>query len=413
MGYTKDAIRGISWIGFFRIATRGISYVRIVILARILTPSQFGAVDIALLTLSITEIFTETGINIFLYQQKEKIDKYINTAWVVSIVRGLFIGLIILIFASSIAQFFNSQIAYSLLIASTFVPIFRGFINPSIAKFVKDLQFRKEFYYRTSIFLIESIASVFFVLLLQSPIGIIFGLIVGALFEIIFSFAIVKPQPRFKFEKELFRQVISRGKWLTATGIFNFLYHNGDNIIVGKLLGTGALGLYQRAYSISMLPITEVSDTFGKVTLPVFVKMSDDIARLKRAYLRSLLLISVIVVPVGALIFMFPQLVIMIILGSQWVDSAPALQILTLFGVIRAISISSLSPFYAVKRQEYVSQITFVGFLGLAITIIPFVNMWGLVGAAYSALFGTVISLPLIAYYLNKIFAIKVFNSQQ
>ena len=125
MGYTKDAIRGISWIGFFRIATRGISYVRIVILARILTPSQFGAVDIALLTLSITEIFTETGINIFLYQQKEKIDKYINTAWVVSIVRGLFIGLIILIFASSIAQFFNSQIAYSLLIASTFVPIFR------------------------------------------------------------------------------------------------------------------------------------------------------------------------------------------------------------------------------------------------------------------------------------------------
>src|SRR3989344_5399837 len=372
MGYTKDAIRGISWIGFFRIATRGISYVRIVILARILTPSQFGAVDIALLTLSITEIFTETGINIFLYQQKEKIDKYINTAWVVSIVRGLFIGLIILIFASSIAQFFNSQIAYSLLIAS-----------------------------------------IFFVLLLQSPIGIIFGLIVGALFEIIFSFAIVKPQPRFKFEKELFRQVISRGKWLTATGIFNFLYHNGDNIIVGKLLGTGALGLYQRAYSISMLPITEVSDTFGKVTLPVFVKMSDDIARLKRAYLRSLLLISVIVVPVGALIFMFPQLVIMIILGSQWVDSAPALQILTLFGVIRAISISSLSPFYAVKRQEYVSQITFVGFLGLAITIIPFVNMWGLVGAAYSALFGTVISLPLIAYYLNKIFAIKVFNSQQ
>ena len=103
MGYTKDAIRGISWIGFFRIATRGISYVRIVILARILTPSQFGAVDIALLTLSITEIFTETGINIFLYQQKEKIDKYINTAWVVSIVRGLFIGLIKLIFCFIIA----------------------------------------------------------------------------------------------------------------------------------------------------------------------------------------------------------------------------------------------------------------------------------------------------------------------
>jgi O-antigen/teichoic acid export membrane protein len=412
MGYTKEAIKGISWIGFFRIATRGISYLRIVILARILSPSQFGAADIVLIVLSITEIFTETGINIVLIQQKEKIDKYINTAWVVSILRGLLIALVILIFASSISQFFTSQLVYDLLIVSIFVPIFRGFINPSIAIFVKDMQFRKEFYYRTLIFFAEAAVSVLFVFILKSPVAIIYGLIFGALFEIIFSFLIAKPQPRFRFEGELFRQVIARGKWLTATGIFNYLYHNGDNIVVGKLLGTGALGLYQRAYSISMLPITEVSDTFGKVMLPVFVKMSDDIARLKRAYLRSLLLISAIVVPSGALIFMFPELVIKIILGSQWVDSAPALQILTLFGVIRAISISSLSPFYAVKRQEYVSQITFVSFLGLAITIIPFVNMWGLVGAAYSALFGTIISLPLIIYYLNKIFTIKVFKNQ-
>lgn len=413
MGYTKEAVKGISWIGLFRIATRGISYIRIAILARLLTPSQFGAADIVLLVLSITEVFTETGINIFLIQQKEKLDKYINTAWVVSILRGLLIAFIILIFASSITQFFNSQIVYDLLIVSIFVPIFRGFINPSVAKFVKDMQFRKEFYYRTSIFFIESVASVFFVFVLQSPIAIIYGLIFGALFEIIFSFLIAKPQPRFRFEGELFRHIISRGKWLTATGIFNYLYHNGDNIVVGKLLGTGALGLYQRAYSISMLPITEVSDTFGKVTFPLFVKMSDDILRLKRAYLRSLLTISVIVVPIGALIFMFPQLVIEIILGSQWVDAASALQVLTIFGVIRAISISSLSPFYALKRQELVSKITFVSFLGLVITIIPFVNTWGLVGAAYSVLFGTLISLPLIFYFLNKIFKIKVFKNQQ
>jgi len=407
MGYTKDAIKGISWIGFFRIATRVISYVRIAILARILTPSQFGAADIVLLTLSITEIFTETGINIFLIQQKEKIDKYISTAWVISIVRGLLIALAILIFASSIAQFFSSQIAYNLLIASIFVPIFRGFINPSIAKFVKDLQFRKEFYNRTSIFFVESVVSVIFAFMLHSPIAIIYGLITGALFEVILSFLIAKPQPRFKFEGELFKQVISRGKWLTATGIFNYLYHNGDNIVVGKLLGTGALGLYQRAYSISILPITEVSDTFGKVTLPVFVKMSDDIPRLKRAYLRSVMTISAIVVPTGALIFMFPELVIKIILGSQWISAASTLQVLSVFGVIRAISISSLSPFYALKRQEFVSQITFVSFLGLAITIIPFVSMWGLVGAAYSALFGSLLSIPLILYYLNKIFKEK------
>src|SRR5260221_8826621 len=96
MGYTKDAIKGISWIGLLRLIVKSFGFVEIVILARILAPEQFGAYGIVLLELGLLEVFTESGINVILIQEKE-FEKYINSAWIVSIVRGFLISLFIII----------------------------------------------------------------------------------------------------------------------------------------------------------------------------------------------------------------------------------------------------------------------------------------------------------------------------
>lgn len=403
MGYAKDTIRGVSWLGFFRVASRGISYIRIAILARLLTPAQFGLADIALIMLGVTEIFTETGINLFLIQQKDKIDKYINTAWVISMARGLIISLLILLSAEFVTEFFGSPGVYNFLLFTALIPIVRGFINPSIVILVKNLKFKEEFYFRTAIFMVEIIVSVYIAFVYKSAIAVIAGVLAGAMFEAIVSFIIAKPSPALRYNHNIFREIVKSGKWFTLTGIFSYLYHNGDNIAVGKMLGTAPLGLYQRIYSISILPITEVSDVILKVTYSVFAKISSDLVRLRRAFIKSILSVAVIVIPVGAVFFFFPELTISIILGPQWVEAAPALRILSVFGVLRALSLVSVAPFYALQRQELVTRITLVAFLGLLITIIPLVSGFGVVGAAYSVLIGVSLSVPLTIYYLIKI----------
>ena len=93
MGYYKQAVNGISWMGGLRLFTRLLALIKIAILARILLPFQFGIYGIATLVLGFLEMLTETGINIFLIQQKEQIDEYVNSAWVVSIIRGFLIFL--------------------------------------------------------------------------------------------------------------------------------------------------------------------------------------------------------------------------------------------------------------------------------------------------------------------------------
>jgi O-antigen/teichoic acid export membrane protein len=404
MGYKKDVIKGFSWLAAFRVITRALSFVRTAIIARLLTPSQVGVFAIATIVLSLMEIVTETGINIFLTQKKDDIDRYISTAWVTSIARGIIISVVIFISAPFVAAFFNVSEVVDILRLVSLVPLIRAFINPSVVKFLKDLTFHKEFTYRLIIFMVETFVTLLLVYLDPSPINLVWGLIFGAAFEVVLSFYMATPLPGFVFEKTLLREVFGRGKWLTLTGIFNYLYHSGDDLVVGKLLGTASLGMYDMAYKISMLPITEGSDVIGKVMFPVLVKMSHDKKRLMNAYLKSVAMISALVIPMCAVFIFFPEPIIRVILGEQWLDVAPVLRVLAIFGGLRAISISVISPIYALDKQEYVTTITLVSLTGMALTIIPFIQRWGLIGAAFAALFGTLLSLPVIIYYVLKLF---------
>lgn len=404
MGYSKQAFVGVSWMIGFRVFSRIIAFLRIYILARLLVPSQFGVFGIASLVLIFLEILTETGINVFLVQAKENIEEYIDTSWIVSIIRGILMSLVIVALSSSIVRFYNSPDAYSVLLVAALVPFVRGFINPSIAKYQKELFFNKEFFYRSSVFFIESLATIILIFITRSPIGLAWGLVAGALFEVFLSLFLVKPFPRFIFNKRLFMHVISRGKWVTISGIFSYLFQNGDNLVVGKRIGIAALGIYDMTYRISILPITEVADVIAKVTFPVYVKISHDIERLRKAFLKTIFTVSILCIPIGIIFFLFPKEIIILLLGNKWLAAVPVLQVLTIFGVVRAISGVSTTVFLSVNKQEYSAIVMFVSFLVLAITIIPFVNIFGLVGAGFSALAGSIAALPVIAYFVIKIF---------
>ena len=106
MGYFKDTLRGVSWMGGLRLSTRVIAFAKIAILARILTPAQFGLFGIALLVLALLENLTETGINIFLIQEKAKLEKYNDTVWLVSIIRGTLISLTIFFLLNNLLIFY-------------------------------------------------------------------------------------------------------------------------------------------------------------------------------------------------------------------------------------------------------------------------------------------------------------------
>src|SRR5690606_5906659 len=171
----------------FRVITRAVSLGKTVVVARFLSPSQFGLFGIATILLSLVEVITETGVNVFLVQQKDDIKKYLDSAWIVSIIRGTTIALVMIIAAPFVSQFFNAPGATPLLYVMSLVPFLRGFINPAVVIFQKELQFKKEFFFRSVVLLIEIAATFLLLYLNPSPISLIWGLVAGVLTEVILS----------------------------------------------------------------------------------------------------------------------------------------------------------------------------------------------------------------------------------
>ena len=145
MNYFKTTLFGLTWTAGLRGGVRGLNILKTAVLARLLTPTQFGFFGIAAISLGLLDIATETGINVFLLQEDDRWIDYVDTAWVISILRGLFIFSVVVATASFVAGFFRSPQSLSLLFFISLIPLIRGFINPACIRFQKQLQYLQVF----------------------------------------------------------------------------------------------------------------------------------------------------------------------------------------------------------------------------------------------------------------------------
>ena len=398
MGYKKDVIKGVSFTGTLRFLMKLVGFLETIILARILAPEQFGVYGIALLALGLLETITQTGVNIVLVQEKET-DKYVSSAWIVSILRGFVIMLILLLATPFIANFFHAPSAVMLLYCISIVPLLRGFINPSVVKLQKDLLFAKNFWYQIIILIFDTAVSIVVTYITRNPIGIVVGLLVGVAVELLLSYFIVSPRPNFHFEKTYVSKIFHRGKWVTATAIFDYLFFNTDNIAVGRLLGASSLGIYQLAYSLAVTPFVELGNVFVYVMFPIFAKLTHDRSRLRNAFLKIILGVAVFAIPFVLIFTIVPQIFV-VILGEKWSAIISVLPILSLLGFVKALSSTSSALLLSEVKQKYAMVITFVTISGMLATLVPLIQHYGIVGAAMAALIGSVIALPFSFYFV-------------
>lgn len=404
MGYFENTLKGITWMTALRGLTRGLAVIKIAILARILLPSQFGNYGIALLTLGFLEVLTETGINVFLIQEKDDTQTYLDSAWVVSIIRGILISLVILAVTPVVIYFFKTPQVRTLLYLVAAVAFVRGFINPMEVTFQKKLQFMKEFSFQGFLYFTDAVIAVTIGIITKSEASMIISMLIAAVAEVFLSFILFKDKPRLSVQKEKVLKVIHSGKWITGAGIFSYIFQNIDNVVVGKFLGTTSLGFYQQAYSISTLPVSEVGQIFNKVTFPVYVQISEDKERLKKAFFKTLGVIAALVIPFALIILLFARPIILIFLGPKWLTIEPVLKILAIFGVLKAILNFSYSLFLSLKLQKYVMYSELMGIIGMGIVIYPMTVKFGIVGAGTSTIIAFVFSLPVVVWGLRRVF---------
>lgn len=382
----QKTIRSGFWMFFLRIVDKFLYLVKIIIIARLLSPDDFGLFGIALLSTATLETFSQTGFRRALIQKKEDISSYLDTVWTIELIRGLLIAIILFFISPYIALFFETPAITQILRIIGLVFIINGLTNIAVIYFQKELDFQKFFKYQFTGTLIDAIVAIGAVFIFQSVWALVFGLLAGKIVKLIMSYKIDSYRPKLDFNILKAKELWNFGKWIFGSSILVFLITHGDDIFVGKVLGIAALGYYQMAYRISNMPATEITHVISKVTFPAYSKLQDNIAKLRECFLTILSVMAFLSFPIAGLIFILASDFTKIFLGNEWMPIVPIIQILVFWGLIRCFIGSMSSIFQSIKKPHIVTNLQGVQALVLLVIIYPLTIKWDMIGAALAVL---------------------------
>lgn len=403
MGYTKNAIAGFSFQTLLKLTTAVVIAAKWVVIARILSPEIIGLFSLVTICLGVTEASTQTGVNLTIVRSKQSVNYFLNSAWVIAIIRGLVIGIVMIGLGFLLGKFFGQPELVMLVSLTALVPVIKGFINPSIIEMQKELRFFQDTLFRLLIISAEVILAIGLVVVTKSILALIGSMIFAALVEVAASFIFFKDRPRFVYQQSRGEEILAGAKWLSFSALFDYLNENLDNFLVGKLIGLRGLGLYHNAYSLAhKINYDQAkSATFG--TLPIYSKLQNHPARLMRAFFRATLTTMMIVVGASIPILMFPHFFVNLILGSQWLEITGFVHWLVWAGIIQSFSALCYSLFMAKKNYFSVNLHLAFSVVLMAVMVMTMSQNGGLGGAAMAIFLSRLIGVPILIWQVYRL----------
>ncbi len=277
----------------------------------------------------------------------------------------------------------------------------RGPINIGTIYFRKNLDFHKEFIFQLTGTLTSLIVSVVAAIKVQNVWAFAYGMLAGNFVLVIVSYVMHPYRPHLRFDRKIAGDLFGFGKWVMMSSVLVFLLTEGDDVFAGKLVGTAALGLYQMAYRISNLPATELAKVVNQVAFPAFSKLQMDVDRLRKAFLKSFALISLLSVFIAGEIFALSYDFTYVFLGKQWIPMVSAMRALAIWGVIRSLGGSTSPVLLAIGRPKLITLFQAIMLLSMALLIYPLTLEWGILGTALAVVFANLsvhwLRYPIIA----------------
>jgi lipopolysaccharide exporter len=405
----SGVIKGGAWVFAARAAAQVLSIARLMVLAWFLAPGDFGLMGIALITLALLETFTETGFMVALIHKPEldKID--LDSAWSVSLVRGVLIFLIICLAAPLVVWFFESSsdpvqarsaianhaLAVWVIRAFALTIVFRSITNIGLVFFKRELQFKKLFMIDTTGLLVDVVVAIVVAIVFRSVWALVIGKLACESVRAAMSYIMHPYRPSFRIDRARCNELWRFGKWMFWATVFFYFLSQGDSLVVGRVAGVAALGIYLMASRIAATPATEITNVIGQVTFPAYSRMQDDLPRLRDAYIRVLKAVAFLSFPLAGCLSIFAADFTRLFLKESWLPIVPIIQILAVNGLIVSLASTVGPAFQAIGKPRISAKLQLVKLIILATLIYPFTIRWGIAGAALAVLASTMLMQPL------------------
>ena len=383
MNNSKQVISGLFWRFAERWSAQIMSFVVSIILARLLTPSDYGLIGLITVFISISLVFAQSGLGQALVQRKEMDNEEFSTVFYFSLAFSVILYVILFLCAPLISHFYNEPILTDV-VRVLGITVIIGAVNSVQQSYVqKTMQFRRFFWSTLGGTLTSAVVGIYMAYRGYGVWALVGQQLSNQLVNTVILWFTVKWRPMLIFSVSKAKRLFSYGWKLLCSSLIDTIYNNIYSIIIGKFYSSADLGYYNRGKQFPMLIIQNVNTAINSVLFPVMAEAQDEKQRLKNMVRRSIVTSTFLIFPAMAGLAAIAKPLTVILLTEKWLPAVPFIWFCCFIYAFWPVHTANLQAIKALGRSDIFLKLEIIKkILGIAILVvtIPFglyAMMWG------------------------------------
>lgn len=379
------------------------------VLARLLTPEDFGLFAILGIFLALSNSFVNSGFGQAIIQRKSITYSEETAVFTFNIMVSVVFSFLLICSSRYIADFYAKSELEGMIMIMSLTIVFNAFSLVPRSKLTKQLRFDVSFRVNSLGVFLGAATSVILASNGYSFWSLVIGAVVKEISLTILYYYHLKWRPKLNFRFRSIRSLYTYGSRLFLVSISNSIFFNLHIIIIGKLYPANSLGFYSRGESLSKFPVTFYNSILSQFTFPLFSKHQNDRDELKKYFRGAVVLTSFILFPILVGLFVTAKDIILVLLTEKWISALPFVKILSLVGVFSAMSVINLNVINSLGKSGASLKADIVSKLFIAMSLFLSYRL-GLKAMALSYLVATIFSYLLYAHIQTKYLGVNIIS---
>jgi O-antigen/teichoic acid export membrane protein len=386
-------LRGLVWVGASQVGLQLTRLAAAIAVARLLTPEEYGLAALALVFSSLVLVFSDLALGAALIQRRTLSELDRDTAFWVTLASGIFFAILGVALSGPLASLYGDSDAQPLLAVLSISFVVSALGAPQLSLMLRDMDYRRVELLPMVGALFGGVSAVVLAVAGAGAWAIIVQYLVGVTVTTALVWWRSNWRPRLAFSRDSLRDLGGFSIYMLGHRMLYYLQTNGDRFLIGRFLGTSALGAYAIAFNTIIQPASRIGGPLQRVMSPAFCRIQEEPHRIAATWARVMRALAAICVPALAGLMVLAPDFVPVVLGSQWDEAIPVIQILAWVGIVQALQSLSVDVLMARDRARTIFRFSV---LLCTCHVIAFIVglQWGVVGVAAAFAISTTLVEP-------------------
>lgn len=400
--FKNQAKKAVFWSSFRSISNQAMQFVIGIVLARLLSPSDYGIIALPTIFLAIAQCFIDSGFSSALIRKPQLSEEDLSTAFYFNICVGIFFYVVLFLCAPLIANFYNVPILKDILRVTALSTLFGPLQSVHFAQFSRKMDFKTPAKISLSCKFTTGVVGIILAFKGFGVWALVFQGVAGSLLSLTMVWTLSPWRPRAGWSNESFHYLFGFGSKLLGSSILDVLYNNIIPVTLGKFYSPKVLGIFNRGYGYAALPYNQINGMLSPIFFPMFSKLQNDKDELFNYFRKVLRLLIFILAPMELLICALAKPLVIFMITDKWSECIIVMQLMSISIILWPIQSLNMALFSAMGRSDLVLKSNVVvKILGLTTLLasLPF----GLVAICGTGILRSVLNISWVAHYAGNI----------